>query len=384
MAKNFLDNLSEEVNKGFDEKLQMGLYPSSPKFGYGSARVNGKSVLIIKQNEAIAVKRIFELFTTGQETHQSICQKLRAEKVDVVAETTFYPSKVHAILNNPLYYGDFRWNGKIYKGVHEPIITKGLWNEARAIQAGFKNKTQVKRYNTLKFFLKGLMVCGECGRQITAEKKKGKYVYYRCTRHGTNCQQKPVKEEELLPQIESIINTVHIPKEIATWVTEGLKQSLKMKADTIDIQVKALKSSQTKLENRLSQIYEDKLDKKITEEFYDSKFAEYQRELISTNDQLEKYSRATLDYYSVGIQILELSKTALRLYKDGTLDEKLELLGFLLSNFILTDGIIVPDWKKPFGMLVKYTTHSDWQGYQDLNSNPKMICGDLCGRAIRI
>ncbi len=367
MAKNFLDNLSEEVQKGHSEKLEMGMYPSNPMFGFGTQRVNGKCMLTPKLNEAAAVKRIFELYASGQETYRSICEKLKAEQHHVTAEAKFHTSKINSIINNPVYYGDFRWNGKIYKGIHEPIITRALWTEVKKVQESHKNRKQSKRYNTLPFFLKGLMVCGECGRNVTAEKKKGKYVYYRCTKHNTHCSQKAVKEEALLPQIEAIVKAIHIPKDVAQWVSEALKESLYMKQETINAQIKALKATETKLENRLEQIYEDKLDGKVEEELYDRKQQQYRGELFDIKTRLEQYSKATEDYYNIGVQILELAKSASKLYHEANESERLELLGFLLSNFSLKDGMLLPDWKKPFDLLVKHTACSDWQAQEDLN-----------------
>jgi hypothetical protein len=41
----------------------------------------------------------------------------------------------------------------------------------------------------------GLLTCGRCGRSMTAEKKKGKYVYYRCTSHRGTCGNAYIREE---------------------------------------------------------------------------------------------------------------------------------------------------------------------------------------------
>ena len=37
-------------------------------------------------------------------------------------------SVVHKILKNPIYYGAFRWAGKIYEGIHEPLISRELFD----------------------------------------------------------------------------------------------------------------------------------------------------------------------------------------------------------------------------------------------------------------
>ena len=42
-------------------------------------------------------------------------------------------SEIHRILHNPLYCGDFRWNGKLYRGVHEPLISSELFDDVQAV-----------------------------------------------------------------------------------------------------------------------------------------------------------------------------------------------------------------------------------------------------------
>lgn len=370
MAKNFLDNLSEEVLKGYEAKLRLGLYPGNPMFGYTTKKVDGKSVLTPKAGEAKLVERCYELYATGHYSVRSLIEKIKEEKLDLLAETKIYNSKVYTILSNPVYYGDFRWKGELHRGTHDPIVTKALWDKTQEVRERLANKTQAKRYNTKKFFLKGMMKCGECGRSITAEKKKGKYIYYRCTKHNTKCSQKAINEDKLLPQIEEIIKSIHIPKEICDLVAETLKDSLYLKQQTVNQEIKILKSKQSKFENRIEQIYEDKLDGVIDSETYSKSKQKYMNELQRVKDELSRYETASNEYYQLGNKILELSKKALRLYKQGSEEEKLELLSVLLSNFFLIDGKLVPNWQKPFDILSKHCSCSDWQGYQD--SNPTL------------
>ncbi len=41
-------------------------------------------------------------------------------------------SQIFEMLNNPFYYGDFMFGGKLYKGIHEPLITKALFDQVQA------------------------------------------------------------------------------------------------------------------------------------------------------------------------------------------------------------------------------------------------------------
>jgi len=40
-------------------------------------------------------------------------------------------SKIYAILKNPFYYGEFSFDGKKYKGNHEPLITKEIFDKVQ-------------------------------------------------------------------------------------------------------------------------------------------------------------------------------------------------------------------------------------------------------------
>jgi hypothetical protein len=81
------------------------------------------------------------------------------------------------ILKNPIYYGTFRWKGKLYSGQHDPIIPKQLFDEVQAVFVR-KNGTYKSRKN---FAFANLLRCGDCGCKVLGEEKKTKYIYYHCS-----------------------------------------------------------------------------------------------------------------------------------------------------------------------------------------------------------
>ena len=42
-------------------------------------------------------------------------------------------SAVSRMLRNPLYYGEFDWKGQLYKGKHEPLISKELFDTVQSL-----------------------------------------------------------------------------------------------------------------------------------------------------------------------------------------------------------------------------------------------------------
>jgi site-specific DNA recombinase len=45
-------------------------------------------------------------------------------------------STVHATLRNRLYSGEFEWNGRLYQGKHQPLVTRDLWERVQGVLDG--------------------------------------------------------------------------------------------------------------------------------------------------------------------------------------------------------------------------------------------------------
>lgn len=382
MAKNYIDNLSEEVRKGLKEKAESGIYPCShPPLGYIlKKRENEKSILIVDEKNRLLIEKMFEYYSTGLYSIQSLVEKLKKDGLLVPSNfpknsklTTLTKSTIHRILSNPVYYGDFLWNDKLYQGTHEAIISKELWDKAQEILNRYKDKKILSKYNTRKFIFKGLLQCGECGRTISADRKikpsGKKYVYYSCTKYKTNCLQKAVNEKKLDEQIIDYLNVFKIPHKVISYITEDLKQSLSFKRRTEDKFRDKLENEKKRIEKRIDALYEDKLDNVISKDFYNRKFREYEAKIRDLEAKISRYSDANIDYYKMGVNILELAKKACFLYKKGNIEEKQELLHFLLANSLLKDGNLLPEYKKPFDTIYQRALCCDWRSGRE--SNPR-------------
>ena len=60
---------------------------------------------------------------------------------------------------------------------------------------------------------------------MTAEIKKGRYVYYHCTGGAGRCGNTYVREEELSRQFADIVKRVQVPTDVADWIAEALRES---------------------------------------------------------------------------------------------------------------------------------------------------------------
>ena len=123
MAKNYIDNLSEETRKGMQEKAEQGIWPTVAPLGYRNVvGADGKKIIEPDPESAPIIARLFEWYATGTLSLKEAAQKARAAGLVYRKSGAPVPvSTVHTILRNRIYMGEFEWNGHLYLGKHQPL-----------------------------------------------------------------------------------------------------------------------------------------------------------------------------------------------------------------------------------------------------------------------
>jgi len=367
LAKNYIDNLSEETSKGMREKAEQGLFPSYAPLGYINVEIsdNGHKVRTIEVDHTRAplIRKMFETYGGGNHSLRATTRLVNGEGLRTRRGNELHRSTVEKILKDPIYCGDFRWDGRVYEGIHTPIVTKELF--AR-VQKVFSNHNRPKQRKH-DFAFTGLLTCGRCGCAVTAEIKKDKYVYYHCTGFKGNCGNSRIREEELDLKFGELVKRIEIPEDVIEWIKQALLESHRDEKVHHDRQIGSLQRQYTRLQNRLDAMYVDKLDGKISEEFYDGKSEEWRKEQEGLREAIGRHEKANINYLVQGTQILELAKKAYFLYLQQDPSEKRKLLNILLSNCTFDGGNLHPTYNRPFDMLVKNKEIEDWLPGQDSN-----------------
>ena len=350
MAKNYIDNLSEETRKGMIEKAEQGIFPSFAPLGYINVEFDGKRFIQPDPVTAPHVCRLFERYATGnysllQLTKRAYDNGLRFRKT----EKKVPKSTVHKILKNPIYYGEFLWNGKRYRGIHETLITKELYDRVQYVmREKGRNRSHQQKHN---WAFQGMLSCGHCGCAMVAEIKKNRYVYYHCTKNRGKCPEKWVREEEVARQFGRAISAIKIDKKVLDWVVTALKES---HADEMKYHMEIINALQTqsdKIQRRLYAMYMDKLDGRIDENFFDQKSKEWKQEQYDIFRKIERHQRADKSYMDEGVKLLELAQRAVTLYEKQNMREKRRIINFVCSNSPWKDGRLLPNYRKPFDIL---------------------------------
>ena len=365
MAKNYVDNLSEEVRKGMREKAEQGHWPTIAHIGYRN-NLQTKRIEIDPERGPLVAK-LFEWYASG-----NFSLKMLTTKAQSVGLTNprrgrrITKSEIHRLLHNPIYYGEFDWKGTRYQGLHEPLISRALFDAVQDVFEAANHPKQTKRQHA---FL-GLLTCGRCGCAITAEVKKGRYVYYHCTEFRGRCGNSYVREEALSQLFEDVVRRVQIPPAIADSIAQALRESQEDKERFHRTSILRLQQQYITIQARMDRAYEDRLADRIPEDLWQRKAQAWRRELESVRRDMSRHERASENYTATGSQILELAKHAENLFVRQDASEQAGLLKTLLSNCTFDRGTLCPTYVKPFDLLVAGNQSGDWRGRRDSNPRP--------------
>jgi hypothetical protein len=225
MAKNFIDNLSEETRKGMNEKAAQGLWPSKAPLRYKNVvGADGKKMIAPDENVAPLITRMFELYATGEYALKDVARLMRDAGLAFKKSKSPVPrSTINHILPNVLYRGDFEWDGKQYEGKHAALVSRELWQKVQDILTARDQRKYRKAVHDFAF--SRTMTCGHCGCAIVGELQKQKYVYYHCTDFHRGCPKPYVREEVVERWFVDALKELAFDDEVLAWVREALRES---------------------------------------------------------------------------------------------------------------------------------------------------------------
>jgi site-specific DNA recombinase len=353
MAKNYIDNLSEETRKGMLEKAEQGIWPSAAPLGYQNVDgANGKRVIEPDPDVAPQVMKLFEWYTSGRMTLRDLAKKAREAGFNYRNSGKPIPtSTIHKILRNRLYMGEFDWNGLSYQGSHQPLVSRDMWERVQDMMDG-RNASKHRRVKH-NFAFSGLITCGHCGCSMVGEIKKQRYIYYHCTGYKGKCDEPYVREEVLEEKFGALLSRLTFDDEILDWVRDALNDSHADEWREHEAAIKRLRSEYDRLQNRMHAAYVDKLDGTIDAAFFEKMSEEWRVEQDRCLRDIERHQVADQSYLEDGVRLVELAQNAHRLFEKQDSREKRRLLNFLVSNSSWRNGELTVQLRQPFDLIAE-------------------------------
>lgn len=115
VARNYLENLREEITKAQTAKAKNGTFPGRAPFGY----LNQSRKIEVDPVTGPVVRLIFDIYKTGKHTLGSLEQAIHN-----TTGRAIHPSSLRQILRSRFYTGVFVWDGAEYSGKHKPLVDR--------------------------------------------------------------------------------------------------------------------------------------------------------------------------------------------------------------------------------------------------------------------
>ncbi|MBP9667703.1 recombinase family protein [Candidatus Saccharibacteria bacterium] len=211
------DNRGINVKRGIRAKCEMGWRPGSAPIGYINRSFSGVKDIVIDIDRAPIIKEIFERSGLMHQSGRTIKDWLDESGFTTKAGARLSLSQIYRILTNPFYYGYFKYpeDGPLYKGLHQPIITKELFDLVRDRIADIV-PDEKPAWGSKKFPFKHLFYCGACGSRLTVEEHykklkdgtRNRHVYYRCTKStkDPDCKERSITANMITEQILAMVD----------------------------------------------------------------------------------------------------------------------------------------------------------------------------------
>jgi hypothetical protein len=145
----------------------------------------------------------------------------------------------------------------------------------------------------------------------------------------------------------------------------------------------ALRAEQDRIQKRLNQIYDDKLDGLITEKMYLERVSTYKSRQAEIVEQMGRHEKADQNFYITANLLMNLAARAREIFESSEADENRQLLDLVFQNLQLKDGSLSVSVREPFLTMLDFENRPEEWGRADSNRRkPKL--GDLQSGEIQL
>ena len=360
MARNYSANLREEVIKGMLEKCRQGIYPAKPPFGYMVDRATRQ--VVIHPEKAKVVRIAFELYATGNYSIASLKKELK-----VKANVSLGKNVIEHILKNRFYIGTFEWREETFQGKHPLFIEADLFAKVQSVLTGYSKP----RGRNQEIAFRGICRCQYCGCMITGERKKDRYVYYRCTYGRGTCGLPRFREQEISERLQTVMERIRLPESVAQMIETTLQAEQDQTHKRIDTERAKLNDELNTLQSQRNAAYTDKFKGEISADFWRALEVQWANEDLVKKAQLSSLEDVKTTQRLQNLRFtLELAQTAHSKFLAGNFFERADLTKKVLSNCSIDAVTLYPSYRKPFDLIARRAKNEEWSGREDLNLRP--------------
>lgn len=318
----------------------------------GDPLPNGKQPTKIVINEQIAphIKIVFEMAADNKSLGE-IGQELLRRGITTTNGKIWRRQGISTIIKCPVYKGYLQYNGEIYRGKHEPLVSEKLWEKANAILvARLPGHSFQKNKPGYIYLLGSLIRCGQCGSHLVNSHSAGrgynKFFYYECarSRQGLGCTYKRISAPGFDQAIISYFKRASQNQDIIIKAIGNAILDAQLKFDTIETKLNEKQTELDTLRHKADKLIELALGGTIPQgDVYKTKLSGIETEIGKIEDEISKLQiqkKAAQMNASSGQFLYSNIQIAMRYMDKAPPEAQKSLMQALIKNITVWDDKI--------------------------------------------
>ena len=250
-----------------------------------------------------------------------------------MVNTTGFYSKIKILTNN-------EEPEHLIEGVHEGIVTEELFDKVQDILQGKLKSRNRPKYNTLRpeLFLRGNLICSECGHNLTGSPSRGKsgtkYFYYHCN----HCGKQRYRAETVNDTINHIISELTFTSEAEEVYLRMMKLLMIGSESERNKKLSGLEKELEKQKQKLFKLQDLYLEGGLSKEDYYSMRNRYTEEKNSTEYKISEIKNNKIGLkksLEKGVKVqVDIGKT----YNTADLPDKRKIISSIFPENLEFDG----------------------------------------------
>jgi site-specific DNA recombinase len=259
--------------QGMQRRLQDGIFPWRPPYGYRSAVTHGEKKNIPDVPDAPVfglLQRAWRMFATGGYTQADMGRLMHSWGLSSAHGGRFCPQVLFSLFTNPYYAGRLvdPWDAREYDGKHLPMVTKEEFARVQEVIAQ-RDRSTAHHKDRDDFPLRGFVKCESCLRPLTGAYSRGRnrrYAYYLCQARGCPRRGKSHPVGVVHTEFEALLASLSPVPDLLTAVREMVVEQAEMLAAAASGRIRTAAVRARQVDRELEELIRMRTQQLITDE----------------------------------------------------------------------------------------------------------------------
>jgi len=287
---------------GMRRKIQEGIFPWKPPFGY-----KGKGRSLKKERKTQPdepdqpvfglLQKAWQQYATGAFSKSDILRLLAAWGVTTRRGVPVRGTMLDNIFINPFYAGIIidPWTNREYEGLHVPMVSREQFAQVQEVLRGRNRSVSHLKFRA-EFPLRGIARCPSCYVRLSGTFCRGRtrrYPYYYCLQPGCSKRKKAIPVKRVNDEFEAFLLGLTVNPPAVDRLIHHLEDRKTKREAEVDAQRSRFQMIVDRVNRQLTELLRLRTDNMITDTEFQNERASLLLQRDASSAKLHKLTKST-------------------------------------------------------------------------------------------